>query len=173
MGGEGGVAAFWSSRYEAVTPELDMKTVQRQDGAHGDGIWSVAWTNTSNTVVTASVDNTVKTWSGDTLEPVCVCTSRANDTIRRHAMGWDGDACWLLPLRLLCFACGSVWLQSTLLLSVDMHSNMSVSSGLLLCLCCPSLWLCRAIARSPGLLRRSYSRLLASQLSLPFLQSVS
>ncbi len=98
-----------------------MKTVQRQDGAHGDGIWSVAWTNTSNTVVTASVDNTVKTWSGDTLEPVCVCTSRANDTIRRHAMGWDGDACWLLPLRLLCFACGSVWLQSTLLLSVDMY----------------------------------------------------
>ena len=47
-----------------------MKTVQRQDGAHGDGIWSVAWTNTTNTVVTASVDNTVKTWAGDTLEPV-------------------------------------------------------------------------------------------------------
>jgi WD40 repeat protein len=47
-----------------------MKTVQRQDGAHGDGIWAVAWTNTTNTVVTASVDNTVKTWQGDNLEPV-------------------------------------------------------------------------------------------------------
>jgi WD40 repeat protein len=47
--------------------------VQRQDNAHEDGIWSVAWSNTTNVVATASVDNTVKTWSGDDLSPQHTC----------------------------------------------------------------------------------------------------
>lgn len=33
------------------------------DEAHADGIWSVAWSDVDNTIVTGSVDDLVKTWS--------------------------------------------------------------------------------------------------------------
>ncbi|TPX33624.1 hypothetical protein SmJEL517_g03575 [Synchytrium microbalum] len=33
--------------------------------AHDDGIWAVAWSKTSNKIVTASVDDTLKIWNGD------------------------------------------------------------------------------------------------------------
>jgi WD repeat-containing protein 61 len=33
--------------------------------AHNDGIWSVCWTKKSNRILTGSIDDTVKMWSGE------------------------------------------------------------------------------------------------------------
>jgi WD repeat-containing protein 61 len=39
-----------------------LKTVP---DAHEDAIWSLTWTNKSNRILTGSIDDTVKMWSGE------------------------------------------------------------------------------------------------------------
>jgi len=33
-----------------------------KDDAHADGIWSVAWSDVDDTIITGSVDDIIKTW---------------------------------------------------------------------------------------------------------------
>jgi hypothetical protein len=49
---------------------MRLSLLQRLEDAHDDSVWAAAWAPNSNTLVTGSVDESVKLWqeSGDTLE---------------------------------------------------------------------------------------------------------
>ena len=49
---------------------MRLSLLQRKENAHEDSVWAAAWAPGSNTLVTGSVDESVKLWSevGDTLE---------------------------------------------------------------------------------------------------------
>ena len=49
---------------------MRLSLLQKQDQAHEDSVWAAAWAPGSNTLVTGSVDESVKLWqeAGDTLE---------------------------------------------------------------------------------------------------------
>ena len=49
---------------------MRLSLLQRQEQAHEDSVWAVAWSPASNTLVTGSVDESVKLWqeAEDTLE---------------------------------------------------------------------------------------------------------
>jgi WD repeat-containing protein 61 len=51
---------------------MRLSLLQRQENAHDDSVWAAAWSPTDNTLVTGSVDESVKLWreTGDTLEQV-------------------------------------------------------------------------------------------------------
>lgn len=40
---------------------------QSKEDIHEDGVWTVAWSNKNNLVMTGSVDSTVKVWKGDSM----------------------------------------------------------------------------------------------------------
>lgn len=44
-----------------------LKTVP---DAHEDAIWSLTWTHKSNRILTGSIDDTVKMWTGDSVAPL-------------------------------------------------------------------------------------------------------
>ncbi|KAL7747518.1 Ski complex subunit Rec14 [Sorochytrium milnesiophthora] len=45
-------------------------TLGVRENAHDDGVWAVTWAHNSNRLLTGSVDDLVKLWAGDTLEPL-------------------------------------------------------------------------------------------------------
>ncbi|EFN53663.1 hypothetical protein CHLNCDRAFT_36331 [Chlorella variabilis] len=49
---------------------MRLSLLQKQESAHDDSVWAAAWAPTGNTLVTGSVDESVKLWQevGDTLE---------------------------------------------------------------------------------------------------------
>ncbi|PRW33530.1 WD repeat-containing 61 [Chlorella sorokiniana] len=49
---------------------MRLSLLQKQENAHDDSVWACAWAPGSNTLVTGSVDESVKLWqeAGDTLE---------------------------------------------------------------------------------------------------------
>ena len=49
---------------------MRLSLLQKLENAHDDSVWTVAWAPASNTLITGSVDESVKLWQEgtDTLE---------------------------------------------------------------------------------------------------------
>ena len=44
---------------------MTLSVLKTVPAAHNDGIWALCWTRKSNRILTGSIDDTVKMWSGD------------------------------------------------------------------------------------------------------------
>lgn len=78
---------------------MRLSLLQKQESAHDDSVWAAAWAPTGNTLVTGSVDESVKLWQevGDTLEQQHHLVSAIGAAGRAGAWGewqWRPPTLW-------------------------------------------------------------------------------